>query len=122
MKLEEFDYTLPEKLIAQTPLKNRSDSKLLVLNKETGDTTHTVFSHLLDYLNQDDILVLNNTSVIPARLFGTKESTGASVEVLLLEQKENDDWECLVKKARKIKVGTMITFGDGRLKAECTSV
>lgn len=122
MKLEEFDYTLPEELIAQTPLKNRSDSRLMLVNKDTGETSHDVFSNISDYLKKDDVLVLNNTSVIPARLFGTKVPTGASIEVLLLEQKEDDIWECLVKKARKIKKGTTVTFGDGRLKAECVGV
>ncbi|MEC9484317.1 MAG: tRNA preQ1(34) S-adenosylmethionine ribosyltransferase-isomerase QueA [Candidatus Izemoplasma sp.] len=122
MKLEDFNYELPDNLIAQTPLKNRSDSRLMVLDKTTGNTQHDIFSNILSYLKKDDVLVLNNTSVIPARLFGTKEATGASIEVLLLEQKHDDLWECLVRKAKKIKVGTLVTFGDGRLKAECVAV
>ena len=122
MKVEDFNYELPEELIAQTPLKNRSASRLLVLNKENGDIEHRHFMDILDYVNKGDVLVLNDTSVIPARLFGIKEDTGAAIEVLLLKQKENDVWECLVKKAKKIKVGTVITFGDGLLKAECTQI
>lgn len=122
MKVSDFDYHLPEELIAQTPLKKRSASRLLVLNKDTGEVTHDMFEHITNYLEPGDVLVLNDTSVIPARIIGVKESTGASIELLLLKQEENDVWECLVKKARKIKVGTVISFGDGLLKATCTAV
>lgn len=122
MKVEDFNYDLPKELIAQTPLANRSDSRLLVLNKHHGAITHDVFHALPKYLDKGDVLVFNNTSVIPARLVGVKEPTGAMIELLLLSQLENDEWECLVKKARKIKVGTTIVFGDGLLKATCTEV
>ena len=122
MKVEDFNYHLPEELIAQTPLKNRSASRLLVLNQNNGDIEHRHFTDILDYVNKGDVLVLNDTSVIPARLFGVKEDTKAAIEILLLKQKENDTWECLVKKARKIKVDTVISFGDGLLKAKCTKV
>lgn len=122
MKVEDFDYQLPKRLIAQTPLENRSDSRLLVLNKHHGEIKHDVFHALSNYLHQGDVLVFNNTSVIPARLLGVKEGTGASIEVLLLTQKNNDCWECLVKKAKKVKVGTVISFGEGLLKATCVEV
>lgn len=119
MKVEDFNYHLPEELIAQTPLKDRSASRLLVLDKVSGKIQHNTFNNLLDYLHKGDVLVLNNTSVIPARLYGVKEDTSAAIEILLLKQKENDVWECLVKKAKKIKVGTVISFGEGLLKAKC---
>ena len=122
MKVEDFNYHLPKDLIAQTPLAKRSDSRLLVLNKHHGQIKHDVFHALPSYLHKGDVLVFNNTSVIPARLLGEKVDTGAMIEVLLLSQLENDEWECLVKKAKKIKVGTRISFGDGRLKATCTKV
>jgi len=122
MKVSDFNYHLPEELIAQTPLKNRSASRLLVLNKNSGKINHDKFSNIIDYLNKGDVLVLNNTSVIPARLYGVKEDTNAAIEILLLKQKEDDVWECLVKKARKIKVGTVISFGEGLLRAECVKV
>lgn len=122
MRVEDFNYTLPKELIAQTPLKNRSDSKLLVLNKHHGGIKHDVFHALPSYLEKGDVLVFNNTSVIPARLLGVKEETGASIEVLLLTQLTDDHWECLVKKAKKIKIGTVISFGEGLLKATCTDV
>ena len=122
MKVSDFNYNLPEELIAQTPLKNRAASRLLVLNKTTGKIEHDQFSNLLNYLQKGDVLVLNNTSVIPARLYGIKEETLAAIEILLLKQKEEDIWECLVKKAKKIKVGTIISFGDGVLKAKCVKV
>jgi len=122
MKVKDFDYHLPETLIAQTPLETRSDSRLLVLNKETGEIEHSQFSNLLSFLNEDDVIVVNNTSVIPARLYGIKEDTGASIELLLLEEKQDDEWECLVKKAKKIKIGTIISFGDGVLKAQCVKL
>ena len=119
MKVEDFNYHLPEELIAQTPLKNRSASRLLLLGKESGEISHDHFNNIIDYLFPGDVLVLNDTSVIPARMFGIKEDTGAAIEVLLLKQKEDDVWECLVKKARKIKVGTTISFGNGLLRAKC---
>ncbi len=122
MKVSDFDYYLPENLIAQTPLKDRSASRLLVLNKNTGKIKHDYFANLLNYLEEGDVLVLNDTSVIPARLYGIKEETNAAIEILLLKQKTNDVWECLVKKARKIKVGTVVSFGNGLLKAVCTEV
>jgi len=122
MKVSDFDYVLPETLIAQTPLQDRSASRLLVLEKTTGVIKHDQFSNLLDYLNEGDVLVLNDTSVIPARLFGVKEETFAAIEILLLKQKEDDIWECLVKKARKIKVGTVVNFGNGALTATCITV
>lgn len=122
MKVEDFDYQLPKRLIAQTPLPNRSDSRLLVLNKHHGEIKHDVFHELPKYLHRGDVLVFNNTSVIPARLLGVKEETGASIEVLLLTQKSDDYWECLVKKAKKVKVGTIISFGEGLLKAICVEV
>lgn len=119
MKVEDFNYNLPEELIAQTPLANRSASRLLVLDKDSGSVNHDTFNNLLDYLHKGDVLVLNNTSVIPARLYGIKEETNAAIEVLLLKQKEDDVWECLVKKAKKIKLGTIISFGEGLLQAKC---
>ena len=119
MKVEDFNYHLPEELIAQTPLKDRSASRLLVLDKNTGNIKHDQFSNIIDYLHKGDVLVLNNTSVIPARLYGIKEETNAAIEILLLKQKEDDVWECLVKKAKKIKLGTIISFGEGLLKAKC---
>ncbi len=122
MRVKDFDYNLPEELIAQTPLLDRTASRLLVLHKESGNIEHDHFSNLLNHLDIGDVLVLNNTSVLPARLYGEKVDTKAVIEVLLLKQKEEDVWECLVKKARKIKIGTVISFGDGSLKAECVKL
>ncbi len=122
MKVSDFDYVLPEELIAQTPLKDRSASRLLLLDKKEGNISHDHFSNITEYLNEGDVLVLNDTSVIPARLYGEKVDTGAVIEILLLKQNKNDIWECLVKKARKIKVDTVISFGEGILKAKCVSV
>ncbi|TYR82292.1 tRNA preQ1(34) S-adenosylmethionine ribosyltransferase-isomerase QueA [Priestia megaterium] len=119
MKVELFDFHLPEELIAQTPLEQRDASRLMVLNKKTGDVSHHMFHDLLDYLQEGDCLVLNDTRVLPARLFGTKEDTGANIEVLLLKQTEGDMWETLVKPAKRVKEGTVISFGDGRLTAVC---
>lgn len=119
MKVEEFDYNLPEELIAQTPLKERDSSRLLVLDRKTGNIEHKHFTDIIDYLNEGDTLVLNDTKVLPARLIGVKEETGAVIEILLLKNIENDNWECLVKPARRIKVGTIVSFGDGKLKAKC---
>lgn len=121
MKVEDFDYELPEELIAQTPLKKRDESRLLVLDKVTGQTEHKKFKDILSYLEKGDTLVLNDTKVLPARLIGTKEETGAVIEVLLLKNIVEDEWECLVKPARRVKVGTKVSFGDGQLLATCSS-
>lgn len=112
MKTEDFDYYLPEELIAQTPLLKRDSSRLLVLDKNTGKIEHKIFSDIINYLNKGDVLVLNDTKVIPARLIGTKEETNAVIEIFLLHSKENDVWECLCKPAKRIKVGTIIKFSD----------
>ena len=121
MKVEDFNYNLPEELIAQTPLEKRDSSRLLVLDKQTGEIEHKHFTDIINYLNEGDTLVLNDTKVLPARLIGVKEETNAIIEILLLKNTEGDNWECLVKPARRIKVGTIVTFGDGKLKAECIS-
>lgn len=121
MKVEDFNYNLPEELIAQTPLEKRDSSRLLVLDKQTGEIEHKHFTDIINYLNEGDTLVLNDTKVLPARLIGVKEETNAVIEILLLKNTEGDNWECLVKPARRIKVGTIVTFGDGKLKAECIS-
>ena len=122
MTTNEFDYYLPEELIAQTPLKNRDESRLLVLDKKTKEVEHKHFYDIIDYLEKGDTLVLNDTKVLPARLIGVKESTNAVIEILLLKNIENDNWECLVKPARRIKEGTVVSFGNGKLKAECIGV
>ncbi len=122
MKLEEFDYYLPEELIAQTPIKQRDASRLMVLDKKNGEICHKHFYDIIDYLNPGDTLVLNDTKVLPARLIGEKVSTKAVIEVLLLKNKEGDTWECLVKPARRIHVGDVVSFGDGLLKLTCTEV
>lgn len=119
LKVDLFDFHLPEELIAQTPLEQRDASRLMVLNKETGNVKHHMFHNLLDYVQEGDCLVLNDTRVLPARLFGTKEDTGANIEVLLLKQTQGDTWETLVKPAKRVKEGTVISFGDGRLTAVC---
>lgn len=120
MQIEDFDYELPEELIAQTPLEKRDASRLLVLDKNSGEVDHKHFTDIIDYLNKGDVLVLNNTKVLPARLIGEKEDTKAIIEILLLKNTQEDEWECLVKPARRIKVGTIVSFGGGLLKAECT--
>lgn len=117
LQKSDFYFDLPEELIAQDPLEDRSSSRLLVLDKETGETSHHVFKEVINYLNPGDCLVLNNTKVIPARLIGHKEDTGAAIEVLLLKRKENDIWETLVKPGKKCKPGTKIVFGEGLLHA-----
>lgn len=122
MKLEDFDYYLPEELIAQVPLEKRDSSRLMVLDKETGKIEHKHFADIIDYLNKGDTLVLNDTKVLPARLIGEKANTKAVIEVLLLKNKINDTWETLVKPARRIHVGDVVTFGDGLLKLTCTEV
>ena len=120
MKVEDFDYDLPEELIAQTPLEVRDSSRLMTLKKETGVIEHHMFIDILDYLEEGDTLVLNDTKVLPARIIGVKEETGAVIELLLLKNLEKDTWECLVKPARRVKVGTIVSFGNGELKARCT--
>ncbi|MEG0381255.1 MAG: tRNA preQ1(34) S-adenosylmethionine ribosyltransferase-isomerase QueA, partial [Kurthia sp.] len=121
MKLEDFDYELPEELIAQVPLENRSASRLMVLDKETGEVEHHHFPHIVNELEAGDCLILNDTRVLPARLIGLKEETGAHIEVLLIKQTSGDEWETLVKPAKRIKKGTIVTFGEGLLKAVCTA-
>lgn len=118
----DFYFDLPEELIAQDPLEDRSSSRLLVLDKNTGDVEHHVFRDIIDYLEAGDCLVINNTKVIPARLMGVREGTGATIEVLLLKRKENDIWETLVKPGKKAKVGTKIIFGDGLLVGEVVDI
>ena len=115
----DYDYDLPEELIAQTPLTNRCESRLMVLDKNTKTIEHKKFSDIIDYLTPNDVLVLNDTKVIPARLIGHKEDTGAVIEVLLLKDMGNNIWETLAKPQRRVKIGSIISFGDGRLKAKC---
>ena len=122
MNVKDYDYDLPEELIAQDPLEDRSSSRLMVLDRQTGDVEHRHFTDILEYLHPGDCLVINNTKVIPARLFGVKEDTQAKIEVLLLKRKENDIWEPLVKPGKKAKPGTKLVFGDGLLTAEVVDV
>ncbi|MGP1612800.1 MAG: tRNA preQ1(34) S-adenosylmethionine ribosyltransferase-isomerase QueA, partial [Catonella sp.] len=122
MKTSDFFYELPEELIAQDPLEDRTASRLLVLDRNSGEIKHRVFSDVIDYLNEGDCLVINNTRVIPARLIGVKEDTGAKVEVLLLKRLQNDIWETLVKPGKKLRPGAKVVFGDGRLKAEILEI
>ncbi len=122
MKTSDFYFDLPKELIAQDPLKDRSGSRLMVLDKKTGGVSHHIFREIIDFLNPGDCLVINNTKVIPARLHGIKEDTGAHVEVLLLKRLENDVWETLVKPGRKLRPGAKISFGDGLLKAEVLDI
>lgn len=122
MKKEDFYFDLPEELIAQYPLENRTQSRLMVLDKTTGNINHSQFANIIDFLNPGDCLVLNDTRVIPARLLGEKEDTKAGVEFLLLNRLENNQWETMVKPGKKAKVGSVITFGDGILKAEVLEV
>ncbi|EKU49978.1 tRNA preQ1(34) S-adenosylmethionine ribosyltransferase-isomerase QueA [Staphylococcus massiliensis] len=119
MNIEEFNYDLPESLIAQTPLKNRDESRLLHLNRHTGDVSHHTFKDIISFLKAGDTLVLNDTRVMPARLFGLKEDTLAKIEMLMLTQIEGDDWEVLIKPAKRIKVGQKVSFGEGKIIAEC---
>jgi S-adenosylmethionine:tRNA ribosyltransferase-isomerase len=119
MKLSEFDFVLPESLIAQTPLDKRDTSKLMVLHRNTGTIEHKHFYDIIDYLDPTDILVRNNTKVIPARLFGIKEETNGHVELLLLKELHENTWECLVGNARIVKLDTIVSFGEGVLKAQC---
>ena len=122
MRTDDFDFELPENLIAQTPLEKRDDSKLLILDKHTGDIVHSHFHSIVDELSSGDVLVLNDTKVMPARIFGVKEKTDATIELLMLKEIEKDTWECLTKPAKRVKLDTMISFGDGRLKARCTHI
>lgn len=122
MNVNDFDFVLPEELIAQTPLLDRTSSRLLVMDRDTGKTSHKHFRDIIDFLHAGDTLVLNDTRVLPARLMGVKEDTGANIEVLLLKQIEDDVWETLVKPAKKVKVGTVVSFGEGLLRAECTGI
>jgi len=122
MKTEDFNYDLPESLIAQTPLKDRDQSRLMVLDKVTGEIEHKHFFDVIDYLEEGDVLVLNDTKVMPARLYGIKEETGSHIEILMLKELEADSWECLVRPAKRIDVGTIVDFGAGLLKAKCIAV
>jgi len=122
LNVKDFDYYLPEELIAQTPLENRPASRLLVLDKNTGKTQHGSFSDILSFLKEGDCLVLNDTKVLPARLYGNREDSGAPVEFLLLTQKENDIWEIIVKPGKKCRIGHRIVFGNGKLRAEIIDI
>ncbi len=122
LKKSDFYFDLPEELIAQDPLEDRSSSRLLMLHKETGEIKHEIFRNIIEYLQEGDCLVLNNTKVIPARLLGEKEDTGAHVEVLLLKRHEADVWETLVRPGKKCRPGSRLSFGDGLLKAEVMEV
>ena len=122
MKTSDFFYELPEELIAQDPLEDRTASRLLVLDRKTDKLEHKIFGDVINYLNPGDCLVINNTRVIPARLIGEKEGTGGKVEILLLKRRENDIWESLVKPGKKLRPGARVIFGDGRLKAEILEI
>ena len=122
MDLKDFNYDLPEELIAQDPLEDRSSSRLMVLHKDTGRIEHKIFRDIIDYLNPGDCLVINDTKVIPARLMGIKEDTGAAIEVLLLKRNVDDVWECLVKPGKKARTGARIIFGEGLLVGEIVDV
>ena len=122
MNVKDYDYDLPEELIAQDPLEDRSSSRLMVLHKDTGRIEHKIFRDIIDYLNPGDCLVINDTKVIPARLMGIKEDTGAAIEVLLLKRNADDVWECLVKPGKKARTGARIIFGEGLLVGEIVDV
>lgn len=122
MHTDEFDYYLPEELIAQTPLENRSSSRLLVLHKKTGEIEHKKFTDIINYLNSGDALVINDTKVIPARLIGEKEETKAVIEILLLKNIKGNLWECLSKPQKRLHIGSIVSFGDGSLKAEVKEI
>ena len=122
MNVSDFDYELPEELIAQDPIEDRSSSRLLMLDKKTGAIEHHIFRDIIDALNPGDCLVINNTRVIPARLLGVKEDTGAAIEVLLLKRRDNDIWETVVKPGKKMKLGAVLSFGDGILKGTVVDV
>ena len=121
MKTDDFDYYLPEELIAQTPIKERDHSRLLVLDKKTGNISHERFDNIINYLEKGDVLVINNTKVLPARLIGIKEDTNAVIEILMLKDLGNNKWECLSKPAKRIKEGTIVRFSN-ELSAKCISV
>ena len=121
MNIEDFNYDLPERLIAQTPLEKRDSSKLLIIDKKTGEIEHKHFDEILDYLEEGDTLILNDTKVIPARLYGIKSNTNAAIELLLLKENNKDVWECLTRPAKRIKIGDIVTFSN-KLKAECISI
>lgn len=122
MKTDDFDYNLPEELIAQVPLEHREESRLLIMDRNNGKLKDEKFYNIVNYLNKGDVLVLNDTKVIPARLIGEKEDTGAVIEILLLKNIKNNDWECLVKPAKRVHEGTIVSFGNGLLKAKCIGV
>ena len=122
MKTDDFDYYLPEELIAQTPLAKRDGSRLMILDRKTGEIKHEIFHNIINYLDKGDVLVLNDTKVMPARLIGEKEDTKAVIEILLLKNIKDNEWEVLVKPAKRVKIGTIITFGNGELKAKCTKI
>ena len=122
LRTSDYSFDLPQELIAQDPLEDRAASRLLVLDKKTGKTSHHIFREIIDYLNPGDCLVLNNTKVIPARLLGSKKDTGAAVEILLLKRKEHDVWETLVRPGKKLRPGAEVFFGDGSLKAKILDV
>ena len=122
MDINEFDYNLPEECIAQTPLKDRASSKILVLNRNTGEIEHKHFNNIVDYLHSGDVLVLNNTKVIPARLIGEKVDTHAHIELLLLKDLGEDTWQCLSRPQKRLHLGTIVSFGDGLLKAEVIKI
>lgn len=122
MKTDDFDYNLPEHLIAQTPIDKRDESKLLVLDRKTGNIEHKHFKEIINYLDKNDVLVLNDTKVVPARLIGLKEETNAVIEILMLKDLGNNIWECLTRPAKRIQIGTVIDFGNGKLKAKCVEV
>ena len=121
MKTDDFDYYLPENLIAQTPLLQRDASRLLILDKKTGQIEHKHFSDIIDYLNKGDVLVLNDTKVMPARLYGIKEETNATIEILMLKENSTNTWTCLAKPAKRVKEGSVIVFSD-KLKAKCVGI
>ena len=122
MKASEFSFYLPEELIAQHPLEKRDESRLMVLDKKTGEIEHKKFYDIIDYLEKGDTLVLNNTRVMPARLIGEKEVTGGKIEFLLLKRIEGDKWECLAKPGKRAKIGTIFTFGEGKLKCKVVDI
>ena len=117
MLVQDFDYTLPEELIAQTPLKDRDKSRLLVYDRKTKEIQHRIFSDIVEYIRPEDCLVLNNTRVLPARLLGKKSGTGGSVEMVLLKDLGDNQWEVLVNPGRRVKEGCIVEFGDGLMKA-----
>ncbi len=122
MKVTDFDYYLPEELIAQHPNEKRDEAKLMILNRQTQKISHKIFKDIIDYLEPGDCLVINNTKVIPARLYGTKEGTNANIEILLLKKIKNDTWEAIVKPGKKLRTGAKVSFGNGLLKAQIKDI